>query len=63
MKRAIRPILCAMGVASAVLLVSCAQGKGGGSGGAIAWREDVDKALAEAKAAGKPAVIDFHADW
>lgn len=64
MRLAMRPFLCAAALAAAV---GCEQGKGssgaGGGGGAIAWRDDIDQALADAKAAGKPAVIDFHADW
>lgn len=29
----------------------------------VAWRSDVDEALAEAKTSGKPVLIDFTADW
>ncbi|MHB8419795.1 MAG: protein-disulfide reductase DsbD family protein [Myxococcales bacterium] len=32
-------------------------------GGAIAWVRDLDQGLALAKAAAKPAFIDFYADW
>ena len=30
---------------------------------AIAWRSDFDSALAEARAAGKPLLVDFSASW
>jgi thiol:disulfide interchange protein len=29
----------------------------------IAWRTDLDAALAEARQAGKPVLVDFKADW
>lgn len=33
------------------------------AGPALEWRDDLEAALADARAAGRYAVVDFHADW
>ncbi|MBI2922272.1 MAG: thioredoxin family protein [Planctomycetes bacterium] len=49
-------------ILAAVLMVAgCAEQ--GGTGASGAWRTDYAGALAEAKSAGKPVLLDFHADW
>lgn len=48
-------------VAAVILGPGCAEQGASGSGGT--WRTDYAGALADAKAAGKPVLLDFHADW
>lgn len=53
---------CLLAVVAAVVLgAGCAEQGASGSSGA--WRTDYAGALAEAKSAGKPVLLDFHADW
>lgn len=53
-------------VAVLAAAVAGCSGESGGSGAGKAsgaWRTDYAAALAEAKTAKKPVLLDFHADW
>ena len=59
-ERALKTAGIAVAVAGLFLRLA---GPAHASGGAPAWRTDYEAALADAKAAGKPVMIDFFADW
>lgn len=58
-------LLAALIVTGWVVIFSPTGGSGPGAGepGHIAWRSDFPAAVEEAKAAGKPALVFFTADW
>jgi len=50
-------------VAAGPVALGALDGRGPGGQAPLAWRSDVEAALADARAAGRFAVVDFTADW
>jgi thiol:disulfide interchange protein len=55
-------LLAVGGIAAIVLQSGCAAA-GGAAPGPIAWLHDEGRAVEQARASGKPLLIDFRADW
>jgi len=60
MRNLVCGVLCGL---AGLLLAACGQPGGGGGASHAGWGTDLTAALAEAKASGKPVLIDFGAEW
>ena len=62
-RKSYRMVLLSVFILSWIAGMGCGQKKQGGATPGIVWMENVDEALALAKAQDKPLMIDFMATW
>ena len=62
-KAQLRSRLLALGTIAAIGVQPACAAAGGAAPGPIAWLHDEARAVEQARASGKPLLIDFRADW